>query len=122
MTRQPRPHLDSLRETFGRAVVPITLPIGAERSFQGVVDLLTMQAMTYLPDGSGAVKVGPIPPPLEADSAAARETLVELVAEADDSLMARFFDEGTLTNDELAAGLARAVAESKSSRGSARRA
>ena len=105
--------LDSLREGFGRAVVPITLPIGAERSFQGVVDLLTMQAMTYLPDGSGAVKVGPIPPSLEAESAAARETLVELVAEADDSLMARFFDEGTLTNDELASGLARAVAESK---------
>jgi elongation factor G len=105
--------LESLRDAFGRAVVPITLPIGAERGFQGVVDLLTMQAMTYLPDGSGAVKSGPIPASLEAEAVAARETLVELVAEADDSLMARFFDEGTLTNDELATGLARAVAESK---------
>ena len=36
--------LESLREAFGRAVVPITLPVGAERGFQGVVDLLTMQA------------------------------------------------------------------------------
>ena len=105
--------LESLREAFGRAVVPVTLPIGAERGFQGVVDLLTMQAHTYLPDGSGTVKSGPVPADLEAEAAAARETLIELVAEADDALMARFFDEGTLTTDELAGGLARAVAESK---------
>ena len=105
--------LESLREAFGRAVVPITLPVGEERGFQGVVNLLTMQASTYLPDGSGQVKVGPIPAALEAEAAAARETLVEMVAEADDALMARFFDEGTLTNEELSAGLARAVAEGK---------
>jgi elongation factor G len=105
--------VESLREAFGRAIVPIEIPIGAERGFQGVVDLLTMQAHTYLPDGSGAVKSGPVPAALEAEAAAARETLVELVAEADDALMARFFDEGTLTNDELATGLARAVAENK---------
>jgi elongation factor G len=105
--------LESLREAFGRSVVPITLPVGAERGFQGVIDLLTMQALTYLPDGSGAVKAGPIPAALEAEAAAARETLVEMVAEADDALMARFFDEGTLTNEELATGLARAVADCK---------
>ena len=105
--------LDSLRDAFGRGVVPITLPIGAERGFQGVVNLLTMQAMTYLPDGSGAVKIWAIPASLAAEAAAARETLVELVAEADDALMARFFDEGTLTNEELAGGLARAVADCK---------
>ncbi|MEO5821299.1 MAG: elongation factor G [Vicinamibacteraceae bacterium] len=105
--------LDSLREAFGRAVVPITLPVGTERGFQGVVNLLTMQAMTYLPDGSGAVKIWAIPASMAVESAAARETLVELVAEADDTLMARFFDEGTLTNEELASGLARAVADGK---------
>ena len=105
--------LESLRAAFSRAVVPISLPVGTERGFQGVVDLLTMQAHTYLPDGSGAVKTGPIPADIAAEAAAARETLVELVAEADDALMARFFDEGTLTNDELAAGLARAVADCK---------
>ena len=105
--------LESLREAFGRSVVPITLPVGAERGFQGVVDLLTMQALTYLPDGSGAVKAGPIPAALEAEATAAREALVEMVAEADDALMARFFDEGTLTNEELATGLARAVADCK---------
>jgi elongation factor G len=105
--------LESLREAFGRAVVPITLPIGAERGFQGVVDLVAMQALTYLPDGSGAVKTGPIPADLEAEAGAAREALVEMVAEADDALMARFFDEGTLTSEELAAGLARAVADGK---------
>ena len=105
--------LDSLREAFGRAVVPITLPVGAERGFQGVVDLLTMQALTYLPDGSGAVKAGPVPAAMQAEADAARESLVELVAEADDALMARFFDEGTLTAEELATGLGRAVADGK---------
>ncbi len=48
-------------EVFGRAAVPIQIPIGAERDFKGVVDLVRMKAYTYTPDGDGKGKEGDIP-------------------------------------------------------------
>jgi len=102
--------LDSMRETLGRACVPVQLPIGEEKAFTGVVDLIGMRALTFATDGSGTVAEGPVPAELEAAAKAARETLIEMVAEADDALMERFFEEGTLSQDELTTGLARAVA------------
>src|SRR5690606_22335452 len=97
-----------LREVFGRSVVPVTLPIGAEREFRGVVDLLTQQAYSYA-DDSGKSTAAAVPAGMEAEAREARERLVEMVAEADDKLMERFFEEGTLTDDELIAGLRQAV-------------
>ncbi len=100
--------LDNLREVFGRGVVPVTLPIGRERQFSGLIDLVAMQAYTYA-DGTGRGAPAPIPADMADQAIDARERLVELVAEADDRLMERFFEEGTLDNDELAAGLRTAV-------------
>ena len=48
--------MDSLEQVFGRSVVPMQLPIGAERGFRGVVDLITMKALIYTPDGDGKAK------------------------------------------------------------------
>lgn len=101
--------LESLREAFGRAVVPITLPVGRERDFVGVVDILSMQAFRYT-GGTGRGTAGAIPDDLAPEAREARERLVELVAEADDALMERFFEEGTLDDEELARGLRKAVA------------
>src|SRR5687767_4046533 len=53
--------LESLRGVFGRAVIPIQLPIGEERSFAGVVDLVSMKAWTYRADGSGKPTEGAVP-------------------------------------------------------------
>ena len=53
--------LDSLQHVFGRGVVPIELPIGAEKSFRGVIDLVAMKALTYTPDGDGKAKMEEIP-------------------------------------------------------------
>lgn len=100
--------LDSLREAFGRAVVPVTLPLGQEKDFKGVIDLVTRTARTYA-DTTGRGTSIDVPEALAARVAEAREALVELVAEADDSLMERFFEEGTLTDDELRRGLRAAV-------------
>jgi elongation factor G len=100
--------LESLRAVFGRTVVPIQLPIGEERSFRGVIDLVGMKAWTFTTDGSGTPTETAIPGELEQAATAAREALIELVAEADDSLMEKFFDAGTLTQDELVGGLKRA--------------
>jgi elongation factor G len=102
--------LESLRGVFGRTVVPIQIPIGEEKSFRGVVDLVAMKAFTYPGDGSGKPTEGAIPAEVEAAAKSARDALIEMVAEADDALMEKFFESGTLSQEELVDGLHRGVA------------
>ncbi len=101
--------LDSLRGAFGRTVVPIQWPIGEEKAFQGVLDLVTMTAFRFAADGTGRSETAEIPADLVEPAQAARAALVEMVAEADDALMERFFEAGTLADAELISGLRRAV-------------
>jgi elongation factor G len=101
--------LNSVREAFGRGVVPVHLPIGEEKKFRGIVDLVTMQALVYTPDGDGKPSVQDIPEEMAAAAKAAHEALVEMVAEGDDALMQEFFDEGTLPVPDLKKGLREAV-------------
>jgi elongation factor G len=105
--------LQSLRESCHRAVVPIQLPIGEERGFCGVVDLVSRKAFTFQTDESGKFTEGPVPSEMTATVEAARETLIEMVAEADEQLMERFFEAGTLTDEELVTGLHTATAAAK---------
>ena len=105
--------LESLRAVFGRSVVPVQLPIGEERGFRGVVDLVAMKAWTFATDGSGKSSESAIPAELQERAAAAREALIEMVAEGDDALMERFFDAGTLTQEELLSGLKRGVSAAR---------
>jgi len=105
--------LESLRQAFGRNVVPIQLPIGEEKDFTGVVDLVTMTAHTFSGDGLGTMTSGPVPSNMAAAATSAREALIEMVAEADEGLMERFFDAGTLTQAELVQGLAAATRSAK---------
>ena len=101
--------LESIRATLGRNSVPIQLPIGEEKDFRGVVDLVSMKAYVFPADESGKVSESAVPEAMAAEAKAARDSLIEMVAEADDALMEKFFDAGTLTQDELSAGLARGV-------------
>ena len=101
--------LESLHEALGRTVAPIQLPIGDEKAFRGVVDLVAMKALTFGPDGR-TVSAGDVPADLVDDATSAREALIELVAEADDALMEQFFESGTLTQEQLEAGLKTATA------------
>ena len=105
--------LESLRGVFGRTVIPIQLPIGEEKSFSGVVDLVSMKAYMFASDGTGKPIDGAIPGNMMATANAAREALIEMVAEADDALMEKFFDAGTLSQEDLVAGLKRAVAAAR---------
>jgi len=102
--------LQSLREACSRAVVPIQLPIGEERSFRGVVDLIGRRAFLFQDGESGKFSEGPVPSEMTAAVDAAREALIEMVAEADEKLMEKFFEAGTLTDDEVVAGLKSATA------------
>ncbi len=103
--------LASIHENFGRTAVPVTLPLGAEREFRGVIDLVQMKAYVYEPGGKGAGKEESIPPELAEAAAKARETLVEMVAEGNDALMEQFFENGTLEPEQLVEGLRAAVRE-----------
>jgi elongation factor G len=103
--------LNSLREAFGRTVIPVQLPIGEEKAFKGIVDLVAMKALLFSPDGSGKFSTTEIPADMADAARSAREALVEMVAEADDSLMEKFFDTGTLSQEDLVAGLRAAVME-----------
>ena len=97
--------MESLTRIFGRNVVSLQLPIGEEKSFRGVVDLITMKAHVYTPDADGKPKIEEIPADLADAAKTAHETLVEMVAEGDDALMEEFFEKGTLPVDDLRKGL-----------------
>ncbi len=103
--------LESVQEAFGRSAVPVQIPIGSERDFTGVVDLVRMKAYTYTPDGDGKGKESDIPANLADAAQKAHEALVELVAEGNDALMEEFFDKGTLAPEQITDGLKQGVRE-----------
>jgi|KBSMisStandDraft_5_1062788.scaffolds.fasta_scaffold03083_4 elongation factor G len=105
--------LESLREACNRTVIPIQLPIGDEKNFRGIVDLITRKAFVFKTDGSGAFTEGPVPADMTAAVDTAREALIEMVAEADEKLMEKFFEAGTLTDEEVVNGLRSATAAAR---------
>jgi elongation factor G len=109
--------MNALREAFGRQVVPVQLPIiegnGQNGSFRGVVDLVTMEAFVYEPDGTGCGRLSEIPVRLREEATAAHQDLVELVAEGKDELMEEFFREGTIPQEHLIVALHEAIREDR---------
>ena len=105
--------LESLGNAFGRNVIPIELPIGAEKNLSGVIDLVRMKAYTYEMGGNGKGKETEIPANLKDQAQEAHERLVELVAEGDDQLMEKFFEAGTLGEEDLVPALHNAIREDR---------
>jgi elongation factor G len=105
--------MESLNGAFGRTVVPVQLPLGSEKSFTGVIDLVKMKAYTYDMGGNGKAKVGDIPANMAEQAKAAHERLIESVAEGDDALMEEFFDKGTIGEEHIISGLHNAIREDK---------
>jgi elongation factor G len=103
--------LDTAREAFSRAIIPFTLPIGKEHNFKGIVDVVHQKAYEY--DDHGKYKEIPIPEEGKGLVDSTREKLVELVAESDDALMEKYFDEGTLPDEDVIPNIAKAVANGK---------
>ena len=101
--------LASVQEVLGRSAVPIQLPIGAEKDFKGVIDLIRMKAYTYVSDGDGKGKESEIPADLADAAQKAHESLVEMVAEGNDALLEEFFDKGTLPPEHILEGLRQAI-------------
>jgi elongation factor G len=106
--------IDDLVDRWGRNCVPVQLPISDAEGFHGVVDLVTMEAYYYTPNGDGRGKVtGEIPNSLAADAKTRHEALVELVAEGKDELMEEYFENGTIAEDHLIAALHEAIREDR---------
>jgi elongation factor G len=103
--------LESVQSVFGRTAVPVQLPLGSERDFQGVIDLVRMKAFTYTPDGDGKGKETDIPEEAADAAQKAHEALVEMIAEGNDALMEEFFEQGTLAPEHIHEGLQSAVRE-----------
>ncbi|HEX7158021.1 MAG TPA: elongation factor G [Edaphobacter sp.] len=105
--------IEELQQRWGRQVVPVELPIIDEQGFHGVVDLVTMKAFLYEPDGSGRGQAGEIPKAMKADAKAVHEALVELVAEGKDELMEEFFAQGTIPENHLVGALHEAIRDDR---------
>lgn len=103
--------LESAQTTFSRAIIPFTLPIGKEKDFRGVVDVLHMKAYEY--DESGKAKEIEIPATGREIVDKTRERLIELVAESDDALMEKYFAEGTLPEEDIVPNVKKAIERSK---------
>jgi elongation factor G len=94
--------LEALRSKFGTSISPLQIPIGSEDNFSGVVDLLTHKAYTWT---NGKISPTEIPADMQDQIKSMRESLIESVAEMDDALMEKYFDEGTLSEEDVARGL-----------------
>ena len=105
--------LASLQELFGRTVVPLQMPIGTEKAFRGVIDLVAMKAHFYTPDGDGKATIDHIPDALMDEAKEAHERLVEMIAEGDDEMMEEFFREGTIPIEDLIPAVRQAIVAEK---------
>ncbi|HEX3985529.1 MAG TPA: elongation factor G [Acidobacteriaceae bacterium] len=105
--------LAKLSERFGRQAIPVQLPITSSKGFEGVVDLVTMEAFFYTVGGDGRGRIGEIPENLKEPAQRAHETLVELVAEGKDELMEEYFREGTIPEQHLITALHEAIREDR---------
>lgn len=103
--------VETATESFARSIVPFTLPIGSEENFKGVIDVVHQKAYEF--DEEGKAKEIPIPEDELANVESTREKLIEIVAESDDALLEKYFEEGTLSDDEIVPNLANAIAKSK---------
>ncbi|MGA8571038.1 MAG: elongation factor G [Desulfobaccales bacterium] len=100
----------SMKEKLGAHPLVLTIPWGEEDQFQGVIDLLVMKALKWRQETLGvAFEELEIPPDQEAAAAAAREALVESLAEVDDEVMEAYLAERRLAPEEIRAGVHRAT-------------
>ncbi|WP_106830432.1 elongation factor G [Parabacteroides pacaensis] len=96
-----------VKDVLGANPCPIQIPIGAEETFKGVVDLVKMKAIFWHDETMGAeYSVEEIPADLKAEADEWRDKMLEVLAECDDALMEKYFDDpSTITEDEIKAAI-----------------
>ncbi len=103
--------VETANASFARSIVPFTLPIGTEENFKGIVDVVHMKAYEF--GDKGQAKEIDIPEDGREVFESTREKLIEIVAESDDDLLEKYFEDGTLSEEDLIPNLSKAIAKSK---------
>jgi elongation factor G len=101
--------LQQVKESFGSRVFPMTLPVNPGPGFNQLLDVLQNKLITCPTDRSGKYKESPASEELEEKVKKLHEELIEYVAESDDSLLEKFFDQGILSEEEMRAGIHAAI-------------
>jgi elongation factor G len=101
----------AMREVLSPRPFPLHLPIGSEQDFRGIVDLLHLKAYVTTPDGKGSEV--PIPDDMLKTVEQYRGQLIEAAAESDDSLLEKYLDAGTLSEEEIQRGLREGILAGK---------
>jgi len=101
--------LESIQQLFGRQAVPVELPVGEEKNFRGVIDLLAKKAYIYDRDESGKFKGEEVPADMKDEVEKRNKDLTEMIAENDEKLMEKYFEKGELTPEELQEGFKKSI-------------
>jgi len=101
--------MESIHQFFGRRVVPVQIPVGEEKNFRGIIDLVRQKAVLFEKDESGAFKEEPIPAEFKGEAEKRYKELVEMVAENDEKLTEKYLEKGELSPDEVAEGFKKSV-------------
>ncbi|MCG8606593.1 GTP-binding protein, partial [bacterium] len=102
--------LSTAHERFEHKTLALQIPVNPGEEFDSFIDLLKMQLVKYERNGSGKFSTSEIPAEWQAKADELREKLVERAAESDDELLEKFFEEGTLTTEEIKKGLKAGIA------------
>ena len=106
--------VDTIKDKLKANAVPLEIPIGAEQSFEGAVDLVTMQAVTYSSEDLGAhPKYSEIPAELKDQAEEYRNNLLEELSEVDDTIMMKYLEGEAVTEDEIKTAIRKATIEQK---------
>ena len=105
--------VDMIHDRLQANGVPIQLPIGAEETFKGIIDLITMRAEVYYDDLGNDVRDEDIPEDMLEKAQEYRENMIEKIAETDDALMEKFFNDEEITVDELRKALRKATIDNE---------
>jgi elongation factor G len=101
--------VNEIHQFFGRQAIPVQIPIGEEKNLSGVVDLIRKRGFIFEKDESGKYRESDIPAELKGEVDKRYKELLEMVAETDEKLMEKYFEQGELTTDELIQGLKKSV-------------
>ena len=106
--------VDTIKEKLKANAVPIEIPIGAEQEFEGVVDLVTMESVTYKTEDLGAHPIkGEIPENLKEKAEEYRANLLEELSEIDDTIMMKYLESEEVSEEEIKAAIRKGTIEKK---------
>jgi len=101
--------LNQAKERFGKNVFPMQLPVNSGPSFNQIIDVLRRELITYKNDGSGGYSEEGLPENLVSGVDSLHAELIEYVAESDDSLLEKYFEQGNLSEEEMRSGIHHAI-------------